>query len=171
MTSDRERAQRAGRALDWLMGRVNLRPSELARRSGVSATTIGNILRGHDDHERIHLAHPDTLRRIATGLATDRDGYRNADAEHTNYQQLMVAAGYMDALGWPKRLQELIERNRDLARVTVLNNPADLWDDELIDAVEDVFRRRRAERDASGSAQNYLDGSSLSNGSRRAAES
>ena len=80
-----------GRELRRLRRRAGLARTELARRAGVSATRIGEVERGLDSRGIQPRPRPETLRRLARGLAAPPG--HGAVAEDL-YQRLMVAAGY-----------------------------------------------------------------------------
>lgn len=74
------------------MRRERLKPHEVARASGLSRAHVGLIA-----HGRVARPGPDTLRRLATGLATDPyDGAVDANKRASALADLSVAAGYAD---------------------------------------------------------------------------
>jgi transcriptional regulator with XRE-family HTH domain len=69
-----------------------LRPHEVAKASGLSRAHVGLIL-----HGRVARPGPDTLRRLATGVATDPyDRTVDADKRASALAELSIAAGYAD---------------------------------------------------------------------------
>jgi transcriptional regulator with XRE-family HTH domain len=79
-------------ALQRWMRRERLRPHQVAKASGLSRAHVGLIL-----HDRVVRPGPDTLRRLATGLATDPyDGSLDADKRAQALADLSIAASYAD---------------------------------------------------------------------------
>lgn len=74
------------------MRRERLRPHEVAKASGLSRAHVGLIL-----HGRVAKPGPDTLRALATGVATDPyDRSVDADKRASALAELSIAAGYAD---------------------------------------------------------------------------
>lgn len=87
---------RFGTELKTIQKQTRMGLRELARLSGISANTISNLKRGADPRTgKTPMPRPDTIRRLAEGLATDpledRVNQTRADAF---YRRLMSAAGY-----------------------------------------------------------------------------
>ena len=78
--------------------RVRLSQRGLGRVSGVSWTLVQTLERGHRHGKPVRPL-PNTLRRLARGLATDPLDESVADERQVddNYRRLMVAAGYVES--------------------------------------------------------------------------
>ena len=74
-------------ALDDLMHQRRSNPTQLARDSAVSHATIYGIRNGRTPY-------PDTLERLAQGLARRADGSLDETAAQDNFAKLMQADGY-----------------------------------------------------------------------------
>lgn len=72
-----------------------LSQADLKRLSGVSRETISIIERAHDPKKKgPPRPHPDILKRLSGGLATDGKGQLHTNVRDAFYAELMVAAGY-----------------------------------------------------------------------------
>lgn len=148
-TPERQRTSRLGDVLNRLMGRANLRKSELARRAGISAATLTNLSRGCDLHQKPTFPNPDLLRQIAYGLATNGLGERDDDAADRAYIQLMEAIGYMSVPSvthqspLPPEVVAILAEHPEL--VVEIQQTAEAWTPHatkmLIDAIADYRRR------------------------------
>lgn len=88
-------ARRLGETMNRLRIGQRLSQADLARLSKVSRGTISNIERAYDPTtKRPPRPHPDTLRLVADGLATDGRGVLHVELRDRFYAELMVAAGY-----------------------------------------------------------------------------
>jgi transcriptional regulator with XRE-family HTH domain len=99
-------ADRLAETLARLRAQQRLSQTDLKRLSGISRETISILERAHDPKKKgPPRPHPDTLRALARGLATDGKGELHDDLCERFYGELMRAAGYNnqvfnhDALG------------------------------------------------------------------------
>jgi transcriptional regulator with XRE-family HTH domain len=90
------RAQRFGRLLYRLRRERNLSQVEVARRAGLGPSTVNQWEKVANGGKLVGMPHPDSIRAIARGLATDWEGEIDEAMARQLHLELMAEIGYLD---------------------------------------------------------------------------
>jgi transcriptional regulator with XRE-family HTH domain len=147
--------------LQWRRRRARLSQRDLAKLGGLNWSTVQVIEQAAKGGKERPYTRPDTIRKLAIGLAKDADGQVDDEAFAEHYRALMRAAGHTDVVGVlsdPKvlanELQRLLGRHDlGVAFASAITdwNRLDLADQEfIVRAIRSGLRRANAATEGAG---------------------